>query len=223
MHTISDHPGVLDSEFPSQKIPFILRPYQSQDAPAVVDLWHRTWHQTFPDLQHPQSYAGWQTKFQQELLAQAVIWVATIAEQANNLINDPINDPINDSIGNLMGTPVSNSIGNPTGDPIGDQLHHQTIGIPQQAASDRIIGFVAVVLETQFVDQLFVDSRYHNQGIGAALLNRAKQLCPQGLTLDTLQINLKARKFYEHHGFKPGQLSVNAFNGQPNVKYHWQP
>ncbi|MGI0491414.1 GNAT family N-acetyltransferase [Alkalinema pantanalense CENA528] len=212
MHTISAHHGVPDSEFPSQKI--ILRPYQPQDAPAVVDLWHRTWHQTFPDLQHPQSYAGWQTKFQQELLAQAVIWVAAIAEPANDLINDSV------------GNPIGNQISNLTGDPIADQSNHQRIGIPQQADNDRpdrIVGFVAVVLETQFVDQLFVDSRYHDRGIGSALLNQAKQLCPQGLTLDTLQINLKARKFYERHGFKPGQFSVNAFNGQPNVKYHWQP
>jgi ribosomal protein S18 acetylase RimI-like enzyme len=145
----------------------IIRPYQPEDLEAVVDLWYRTWHQTFPHLQHPQPYPVWKAKFQTQLAVQGSIWVAEI--------------------------------------------------------DDRIVGFAAILLAEQSLDQLFVDTRYHNRGIGSALLNQAKQLCPQGLTLYTLQANTKACTFYQRHGFQRGKLSVNAFNGQPNVEYRWQP
>lgn len=85
----------------------------------------------------------------------------------------------------------------------------------------RIVGFIAILPAQQFIDQLFVDVNYQSQGIGAALLNQAKTICPQGLSLHTLQENVRARSFYERHGFKPGKLSVNAFNRQPNIEYIW--
>lgn len=86
-----------------------------------------------------------------------------------------------------------------------------------------IVGFVVVTKNNQYLDQLFVHTDYHNRGIGSALLNKAKEICPQGLTLCTLQQNMQARAFYERHGFKVSKLSINKINGQPNVIYYWVP
>ncbi|MEL6502806.1 MAG: GNAT family N-acetyltransferase, partial [Cyanobacteria bacterium J06623_1] len=86
-----------------------------------------------------------------------------------------------------------------------------------------IVGFVVILEEDRELNQLFVDSDYQNQGIGKALMEKAKSVCPQGLMLTTLQSNTKACQFYEKHGFKPGKLSKNKINGQPNIEYRWNP
>ena len=75
----------------------------------------------------------------------------------------------------------------------------------------------------QCLSQLFIDENYQGLGIGSGLINIAKRLCPQGLNLYTLQENIKARAFYEKHGFKVRTFSINEFNGQPNVEYFWIP
>lgn len=88
---------------------------------------------------------------------------------------------------------------------------------------NKITGFAVILTTEQCLSQLFVDGNYQKLGIGSVLLNLAKRLCPQGLNLYTLQENLKARAFYEKHGFKARTFSINEFNGQPNVEYYWKP
>jgi GNAT superfamily N-acetyltransferase len=88
---------------------------------------------------------------------------------------------------------------------------------------NKIAGFAVILTKEQRLSQLFVNENYQNFGIGSALLNLAKRLCPQGLNLYTLQENFKARTFYEKHGFKARTFSINEFNGQPNVEYYWKP
>jgi putative acetyltransferase len=87
----------------------------------------------------------------------------------------------------------------------------------------HIVGFLVVAVQDNYLDQLFVDPASHGQGIGTALLHKAKELCPQGLSLQTLQRNGQARRFYERHGFVAGRRGVNPRNGQPMVEYRWQP
>ncbi len=91
------------------------------------------------------------------------------------------------------------------------------------AVESSIAGFMVVMEEEKELNQLFVDSNYQNRGIGKALLNKAKVISPQGLTLTTLQSNTKACLFYEKHDFKPGKLSISKINGQPNIEYRWIP
>jgi hypothetical protein len=55
------------------------------------------------------------------------------------------------------------------------------------------------------------------------LLNKAKELSPNGIYLDTLQRNSNARRFYERHGLLPGQTGINPNNGQANIEYRWTP
>ncbi len=86
---------------------------------------------------------------------------------------------------------------------------------------ERIIGFIVVDVEANYLDQIFVERTYHGQGIATALLNQAKTLCPTELTLHTLQNNVRACAFYEREGFRAGQRGLNPVNGQPNIAYHW--
>jgi putative acetyltransferase len=88
---------------------------------------------------------------------------------------------------------------------------------------NRIVGFVAVNLAEIEINQIFIDLNYQNQGIGSLLIQKAKELCPQGLKLTVLQINQRACWFYEKHGFTPTNMSINKINGQPNIEYFWLP
>lgn len=88
---------------------------------------------------------------------------------------------------------------------------------------DRIVGFVVLMETEKILAQIFVDVDAQRMGVGTALLNRVKTICPEGLSLTTLQQNVRARKFYEKHGFIAGRLGVNPVNGQPNIEYTWNP
>ncbi|NJR75420.1 MAG: GNAT family N-acetyltransferase [Scytonema sp. CRU_2_7] len=112
-----------------------VRPYDPKDLEDIVQLWYQTWHQTFPNIQHPQPYSAWKSRFLDDLTVQGEVWVAEVE-------------------------------------------HH-------------IVGFVVVIKEEQYLSQLFVNSKYQNSGIGSALLNKAKEICPKGLMLQTLQQNIR--------------------------------
>lgn len=144
-----------------------IRLYDPKDLEDIVQLWYQTWHEAFPNIQHPQPYCAWKSRFRDDLAVKGEVWVCEVE-------------------------------------------HH-------------IVGFVVVIKEEQYLAQIFVDSQSQNRGIGSILLNKAKEICPQGLTLQTLQQNIQACVFYERHGFKAGKLSVNKINGQPNIEYHWKP
>ena len=73
------------------------------------------------------------------------------------------------------------------------------------------------------IDQIFVDIDVQRKGIGTALINRAKQISPNGLKLRTLRQNLQACRFYEKHGFITGAKGINPINRQPNIEYYWMP
>lgn len=102
-----------------------------------------------------------------------------------------------------------------------DIAKHETIWVAEQ--DRKIVGFLSIRERDGYIDQIFVDTQFHRQGIGTALLNKAKQRSPRGLSLDTLQQNREARAFYEHHGFHAIHSGINTRNGQPNVTYQWKP
>jgi GNAT superfamily N-acetyltransferase len=69
-----------------------------------------------------------------------------------------------------------------------------------------------LVLDGEFVDQLYVDPGLTGRGTGSALLAVAKRERPQGLRLWTFQANAGARRFYERHGF----VEVRRTDGRDN-------
>jgi GNAT superfamily N-acetyltransferase len=69
-----------------------------------------------------------------------------------------------------------------------------------------------LVLDGDFVDQLYVEPGLTGHGIGSALLAVAKRERPRGLRLWAFQSNTGARRFYERHGF----VEVRQTDGRDN-------
>jgi GNAT superfamily N-acetyltransferase len=63
----------------------------------------------------------------------------------------------------------------------------------------RVVGIL--VLNGEWVEQLYVDPDRWGLGIGSRLLDVAKRERPGGLQLWTFASNAGARRFYERHGF----------------------
>lgn len=88
---------------------------------------------------------------------------------------------------------------------------------------NEIVGFLALDRAAADVDQIFVDPNAQGHGVGAALMDKAKSLCPEGLRLHALQENKIALRFYEHHGFKAGTKGTNPVNGLATIEFTWRP
>ena len=81
-----------------------------------------------------------------------------------------------------------------------------------------------LVLDEDWIDQLYVAPGHTGNGLGTDLVNLAKARRPRGLRLWTFQTNRGAQRFYEGHGF----LSVETTSGDneenaPDVQYRWRP
>ena len=62
------------------------------------------------------------------------------------------------------------------------------------------------------------------QGVGTALLQKAREQSPRGLRLLTFQKNATARAFYEKHGFQVIRYGHSpAPENEPDVEYQWRP
>ncbi|MBM3179816.1 MAG: GNAT family N-acetyltransferase [Chloroflexi bacterium] len=83
------------------------------------------------------------------------------------------------------------------------------------------LGFLAI--QGEFIDRLYVDPAYHRQGIGQALLMKARQLLPKHMWLYTHVANKMARAFCEKNGFVAEKFGISpAPESEPDVEYHWR-
>jgi len=81
-----------------------------------------------------------------------------------------------------------------------------------------------MVLDHEWIDQLYVDPASTRRGIGGDLLDHAKWQRPTGLKLWTFRGNLDARRFYEERGFFA--IATTAGDNEehaPDVCYEWRP
>lgn len=87
----------------------------------------------------------------------------------------------------------------------------------------RIVGMMA--LTGVHIDHLYLQPGHYRRGIGTLLLNKAKQLSPEKLTLYAFAVNKRARAFYEHHGFSAVEFGDGSANeaGEPDILYEWRP
>jgi GNAT superfamily N-acetyltransferase len=88
---------------------------------------------------------------------------------------------------------------------------------------EGVIGFIAI--EGSYVEHLYVTPAHQGIGIGDALLQKAKELHPEGLMLWTFERNHRARTFYEKRGFVAIEFTDGSRNEErtPDVRYHWHP
>jgi GNAT superfamily N-acetyltransferase len=73
----------------------------------------------------------------------------------------------------------------------------------------QLVGFLAVCLLEERLDQLFVLPEAQRRGIGSELLNVAKQQMPNEFWLSTQPNNYHARSFYERKG-----MSIDPTDGR---------
>lgn len=82
-----------------------------------------------------------------------------------------------------------------------------------------------LVLDNDWVDQLYVDPDRTGAGIGAELMAVAKRERPDGLRLWTFVSNPGAQRFYLCHGFREIERTDGSRNeeGAPDIRYAWTP
>ena len=79
-----------------------------------------------------------------------------------------------------------------------------------------------LVLSGNSVEHLYVDPDWFAQGLGSALLERAKIEHPETLELWTFESNIGARRFYERHAFDAvGGTPGDNEEGAPDIHYRW--
>jgi len=89
-------------------------------------------------------------------------------------------------------------------------------------AGEQILGLLA--LRDDLIDQLFVAVDGQRQGVGSALLAKARERSPDQLRAYTFQKNGPARAFYEKHGFQIIRSGISPPpENEPDLEYMWRP
>jgi ribosomal protein S18 acetylase RimI-like enzyme len=91
-----------------------------------------------------------------------------------------------------------------------------------QTPAGEVVGLL--VVEGDWIDQLYVDPDLTGRGIGAQLLDLAKRERPHGLTLWTFVSNDGAQRFYERHGFSEAERTDGTRNEEraPDIRFVWK-
>jgi len=82
-----------------------------------------------------------------------------------------------------------------------------------------VVGFISLLGNE--VGGIFIDARFHGQGIGRALMDKARSI-RNVLELDVFKDNLAGRKFYKKYGFSKVEEHLHAETGfmQFRLKLH---
>lgn len=106
-------------------------------------------------------------------------------------------------------------------------LEERTVPMPDERAvwvaeaDAMIVGYA--VLDPGWLDSLYVRPDLTGRGIGTALLDLVKGLCPDGFGLYVFASNVAARRFYARHGLVPVRRTDGSENeeGAPDVEMLW--
>ena len=85
-----------------------------------------------------------------------------------------------------------------------------------------VVGFAAV--QGDVLGHLFVHPDAQGRGVGTRLLDKAKELRPDGFDLWTHQVS-EARAFYDRRGLVVVELTDGSTTMEklPDVRYRWRP
>ncbi|MGH3497482.1 MAG: GNAT family N-acetyltransferase [Nocardioidaceae bacterium] len=91
------------------------------------------------------------------------------------------------------------------------------------AAGDQVVG--VLMLDDEWLDQLYVLPDRAGNGIGSMLLDLAKALRPEGFGLWCFATNAAARQFYRSRGLLEVRFTDGADNEEhaADVQYAWKP
>lgn len=88
--------------------------------------------------------------------------------------------------------------------------------------ANALAGFVTID-GTGYLDQLVVAPAHWGSPLARALVDEAKRLAPDGVTLLVNKDNARAIRFYERSGFAHAGEDVNPTSGRPVLKMAWRP
>jgi GNAT superfamily N-acetyltransferase len=91
------------------------------------------------------------------------------------------------------------------------------------AGDGAVLGLM--VLDGDWVGQLYVDPGWTGRGLGTRFVELAKRRRPGGLQLWAFASNVRAQRFYERHGFTVRQRTDGSGNEEraPDLRYAWRP
>jgi putative acetyltransferase len=87
--------------------------------------------------------------------------------------------------------------------------------------SGVLTGFVTIDPKG-YLDQLVVSPDHWGSSLGNALVDEAKRLSPDGITLLVNTDNVRAIRFYERNGFAQAGGDVNPTSGKPVLRMEWK-
>ncbi len=86
----------------------------------------------------------------------------------------------------------------------------------------RLVGFVTIDAKA-YLDQLVVAPDQWGSTLADTLIDEAKRLSPDSITLLVNDDNARAIRFYERNGFVHAGKDVNPTSGRPVLKMEWKP
>jgi putative acetyltransferase len=95
-----------------------------------------------------------------------------------------------------------------------------SIVVAEQA--DALIGFVTIDSQG-YLDQLVVDPAQWGSPLADTLVDEAKRLSPDIVTLLVNEDNARAIRFYQRNGFAHAGKGVNPTSGRPVLRMQWKP
>jgi putative acetyltransferase len=102
----------------------------------------------------------------------------------------------------------------------GELLPDAAIVVAEQAGA--LVGFVTIDPKG-YLDQLVVAPEYWGSELATRLVDEAKHLSPDGITLLVNIDNARAIRFYERNGFLRAGDDVNPTSGRPVLRMAWKP
>jgi putative acetyltransferase len=94
-----------------------------------------------------------------------------------------------------------------------------SIIVAEQA--DALVGFVTID-GTGYLDQLVVGPDHWGSPLATSLVDEAKRLSPDGVTLLVNKDNTRAIRFYARNGFVHAGEDVNPTSGRAVLKMRWK-
>jgi putative acetyltransferase len=85
-----------------------------------------------------------------------------------------------------------------------------------------LVGFVTIDTRA-YLDQLVVAPSLWGSKLADALVDEAKRLSPDRITLLVNEDNARAIRFYQRNGFVDAGKDVNPTSGRPVLKMEWRP
>jgi putative acetyltransferase len=102
----------------------------------------------------------------------------------------------------------------------GELVPNAAIIIAEQTG--LLVGFVTIDTRAH-LDQLVVAPGLWGSKLADALVDEAKRLSPDSITLLVNEDNARAIRFYQRNGFVDAGKDVNPTSGRPVLKMMWKP